>query len=127
MNSLKIFVNPLGNSLKCAICRADIKNNTNIYQSEHSFSIVCSNCCQRFSIKDIEWIMKIFLAYGGYFAKLKNQNFSVERYLHNLTEALEENEKALDINELSIKFIHEILLHGITIQEYQEKLESYLK
>jgi len=127
MNSLKIFVNSLDNSLKCAICRADIKNNTNIYQSEHNFGIVSSKCCQRFSIKDIEWMMKIFLAYGGYFAKLKDQNFSLERYLCNLAEDLTKKEKVLDLNELNIKFIHEILLHGITIQEYQKRLESFLK
>ncbi|MFX1338891.1 MAG: hypothetical protein ACFFDK_09805 [Promethearchaeota archaeon] len=127
MNSLKIFINSVGNSLKCVICRTDIKNNTNIYQSEHSFSIVCSNCCQKFPIKDIEWMTKIFLAYGGYFAKLKDQNFSLERYLHDLTKDLRENEKVLDINELNLKFIHEILLHGITIQEYLKVLESYLK
>jgi hypothetical protein len=127
MNSLKLFVNSSGDSLKCAICRGDIKNNTNIYQSEHNFGIVCSNCYQKFSVKDIEWMMKIFLAYGGYFAKLKEQKFSLERYLRNLSENLIKNEKILDINELNIKFIHEILLHGITIQEYQKKLKSLLK
>ena len=127
MYSLTIFVNSVSNSLKCAICRADIKNNTNIYQSKHNFGIVCSNCYQKFSIKDIEWMLNIFLAYGGYFAKLKDQNFSLERYLCNLAEYLRKNEKTLDINELNIKFIHEILLHGITIQEYQKKLESFLK
>ena len=127
MNSLKLFVNSSGNSLKCAICRDDIKNNTNIYQSKHNFGIVCWNCYQKFSIKDIEWMLKIFLAYGGYFAKLKDQNFSLERYLCNLAEHLRKNEKTLDMNELNIKFIHEILLHGITIQEYQKKLESFLK
>lgn len=127
MNSLKIFINSLDHSLKCAICRADIKNNTNIYQSKDNFGIVCSNCCQKFSIKDIEWMMKIFLAYGGYFAKLKHQNFSLERCLFNLAEGITKNDKSLDINEFNIKFIHEILLHGITIQEYQKKLESFLK
>jgi len=71
--------------------------------------------------------MKIFLAYGGYFAKLKDQNFSLERYLCNLAEDLTKKEKVLDLNELNIKFIHEILLHGITIQEYQKRLESFLK
>ena len=127
MNSLKIFVNSQNNSLKCAICRADIKNNTDIYQSEHNFGIVCSKCCQKFSIKDIEWMMTIFLAYGGYFGKYKDQNFCLESYLRKLAEDFRENNKTLDINELNIKFIHQVLLHGITIQDYQKKLENFLK
>ncbi len=127
MNSLKIFVNSLTNSLKCAICRADIKNYSTIYQSEQNFSIICSYCYQKFSIEDIEWMLKIFLAYGGYFAQLKDPNFSIERYLHNLADDLIESEKIFDINELNLKFIHEVLLHGITIQEYQKQLEAFLK
>jgi hypothetical protein len=72
-------------------------------------------------------MLKIFLAYGGYFAKLKVHDFSLERYLCNLEKELIKNEKILDINELNIKFVHEILLHGITIQEYQKKLENFLE
>lgn len=127
MNRLKIFINSVNNSLKCAICRNDIKNNTNIYQSKHNFGIVCSKCCQDFSIKDIEWMLKIFLAYGGYFGQFKDQNFNLEKYIVNLTEELREKGKILDINALNLKFIHNILLHGITIQDYQKILEAFLK
>jgi hypothetical protein len=67
------------------------------------------------------------MAYGGYFAELKDPNFSLERYLYNLADDFISSEKNFDINELNLKFIHEILLHGITIQEYQKKLEAFLK
>ena len=127
MYSLTIFVNSVRNSLKCGICRADIKNNSYVYQSEQNFSIVCANCCQKFSIEDIEWMLKIFLAYGGYFAQINDPNFSIERYLCNLADDLVRSEKTFDINELNLKFIHEILLHGITIQDYQKKLELLVK
>ena len=127
MKSLTIYVNSLINSLKCAICRADIKNCSTVYQSEQSFSIVCSNCCQKFPIEDIEWMLKIFLAYGGYFAKLNDPAFSIETCLCYLTENLIQSENMFDINELNLKLIHELLIHGITIQEYQKKLEAILK
>jgi hypothetical protein len=127
MKPLTIYINSITNSLKCAICRADIKNNTEVYQSGQNFSVVCSYCCQKFSKEDIEWMLKIFMAYGGYFAELKDLNFSLERYLYNIADDFISSEKNFDLNELNLKFIHEILLHGITIQEYQKKLEAFLK
>ncbi len=123
MTYSKILVDAPMGTLKCAICHNDIKQDNHLYQSERNKSIVCPNCWKLFSKEDIELIIDLFFAYGGYFGKNDSSDFSVNEILKNLTQ---ESESDLDLDQLNIKLLHKALLCGITPEDFVKKLNEIL-
>ena len=70
--------------VKCGICRDEIKRGASIYQEGLTFGVVCESCYKNNSQHDLELMANLFLAYGGYFGKLKQNKFSVYKTIKKL-------------------------------------------
>ena len=103
-------------TLKCGICRADIVDKSFIYQSKSYGALICQDCCNMFSKEDIELILDLFIAYGGYFS-LVSMLDKLEKKDGHVTEPFE---------KLTVIFFHNALLHGISPQEYINQLEALI-
>jgi len=106
--------------LKCGVCRADISDLSAGYQSGFLFIPICKSCRKNFSKDDIELILNLMVAYGGYFGKESSKKFSLKKYILNV---ISEKEN-VDPNEVNMKMMHSALLHGISPKEYIKKLEE---
>ena len=122
MSSPKSFYVPSEKKLKCGICRADIADKSFIYQSKSYGALVCLDCCNKFSKEDIELILDLFIAYGGYFGKLKPSDFSLVSILDKLEK--KDGHVIGPFEKLTVIFFHNALLHGITPIEYINQLEA---
>ena len=60
----------------------------------------------------------MFIAYGGYFGKLKNSRTSTYKRVKLLKEEIEKNRKKLNPSELDIRIIHKALLYGIPSSQF---------
>ncbi len=109
--------------LKCGVCRANISDLSAGYQSEFLFIPICKKCRNKFSKDDIELILNLMIAYGGYFGKESSEKFSLKKYILNV---ISEKEN-MDSNEINMKLMHTALLHGISPKEYIKKLEEIVK
>ena len=112
--------------IKCAICRADIKNHSRAYQSRSTFAVVCRECRRKLTEDDIELMLNLFLAYGGYFGKLKDVSFSLEDTLKEILNDAGNKGEEFDLGEVNSRMVHKALLHGHPPQEYIDVLKSIL-
>jgi len=119
----KIQHNFTHNPIKYGICRSEIKKGAQIYQEGLHFGIVCSQCHNNISKEDLELMANMFLAYGGYFGKLKDPRFSIGAILKDLLKENKVDKTCASIDELNIKLLHRALIHGLTPQQFIRGLE----
>lgn len=113
--------------IRCGICRNEIKTGASIYQEGLKFGIVCERCYKNNSQEDLELMANLFLAYGGYFGKLKRKKFSVYKTIKRLMAEIHPSEDLDKLIELNIKMMHQALLYGITPQKFIQGLKILLE
>ncbi len=111
----------------CRICCSTIKKNAKIFKEGLRFAIVYSKCHDNIPKDDLELMANMFIAYGGYFGKLKNSNFSLYSTLKELIIEFNLDSKSVPVDELNIKMKYRALLHGVTPQEFINGLEILLE
>ena len=114
-------------SVKCGICRNEIQRGASIYQEGLSFGVVCEKCYKNNSHEDLELMANLFLAYGGYFGKLKEEKFSVYKTLKKLISRIQPGKKPDTLIDLNIKMMHQALLYGVTPQQLIQGLKILLE
>ena len=115
----------VSSKLKCSICRADIKDRHKVYQSSLKLGIICQICRQRFSNEDIEMIINLFFAFGGYFGARDRSKFSIKDTIIEF--AIDLNEGKANFQSQNVKIWHKVLTHGITPREFLEELSVYVE
>ena len=83
------------NSVYCGICNSQIKNHGAIKQIGMSLSIVCMDCAEEFDDEEIELMGNIFMAFGGYFGKLKRSDKHSRQKLKEIVKGYIANGKDL--------------------------------
>ncbi len=115
----------VSSKLKCSICRADIKNRDNVYQSSLKLGIICNGCKQSFSDEEIEMIINIFFAFGEHFGARERSKFSIKDVI--LEFAIDINKKKANFHSQNVKMWHKVLTYGITPREFLEELSLYVE
>jgi hypothetical protein len=105
----------------CGICHSEIKRAATLYQAGFHFGVVCSECYKNNSEEDIELMSHLFLAYGGHFGMIKDDNFSLYKVLKRLTR------EEMTIQQINVKFLHQALLHGVTPHQFVQGLRLMVK
>lgn len=125
INSLNSNVAHTHKVIICGICQAEISNEASIYQEGIHLGVVCADCYKNNSKEDLELMANMFFAYGGYFGKLKDSEFSVYKVLKALSTEIQEEK--LSIEEINIKMMHRALLHGVTPHQFVEGLKMFFE
>ena len=107
-------------SIKCSICRSAIKDLRTMYQSRLKLGVICKACRVRFSEDDIEMIVNLFFAFGGYFGQFDKSDFSMDEAIFEFAEKLSAGNSTFHAQ--NVKMWHKILTHGITPKEFLEEL-----
>ena len=113
--------------VKCVICKNEIKRGASIYQEGLTFGVVCERCYRNNSQEDLELMANLFLAYGGYFGKLKEKQFSVYKTIKTLISKIQPGKEPDTLIEMNIKMMHQALLYGVTPQELIHGLKILLE
>ncbi len=109
--------------IKCSICRSGIKDLRTMYQSSLKLGVICKACRDRFSEDDIEMIVNLFFAFGGYFGQFDKSEFSMDEAIFEFAEKLSSGNSTFHAQ--NVKMWHKILVHGITPNEFLEELSVY--
>jgi hypothetical protein len=109
---------------RCAICRNEIEDYTNVYPAGLNFGLVCDDCYKSFPEEDIELMLNMFIAYGGYFGKKQGSIFSLKILLKDLVDEITIEKENINVKELNIKMLHKALLYGIAPKEFLIHLEK---
>jgi len=96
-----------------------------MYQTSVKLGVICRSCRKRFSDEDIEMIVNIFFAFGGYFGKFDKSEFSIEDVIVEFADQLETRE--INLHSANIKMWHKVLTYGITPEGFLRELEEYVE
>ena len=110
----------ISGKVKCSTCRALIHDRHTMYQSSLKLGVICKSCRDRFSSDDIEMIVNLFFAYGGYFGQFPKSDFSIDDVIVEFAEQLETKRDAFHSG--NVKMWHKALTHGITPEEFLKEL-----
>ena len=95
-----------------------------MYQSSLKLGVICRVCRCRFSDEDIEMIVNLFFAFGGYFGKIDKSEFSIDEIIVEFAEQLNAGNNTL--HSQNIKMWHKVLTHGITPEEFLRELGEFV-
>jgi len=115
-------ISKLTNSyLKCGICNKKLDNISTTYFSKFIQLPACENCKNQFSKEDLEIMLNMFLAYGGYFGQFSRETFSFKKYMKCLEIIQDSNSQKSE--KIYVFLLHTALLHGIAPQQYFSELK----
>lgn len=95
---------------QCAICA---ETSVKIVKIGSNFAVVCNNCLDEFSEKDLELMHNMFLAFGGNFGKYASSKEESYRELEQI--AKERAQKGLDVKKIEndVENLHRAFTYGI--------------
>ena len=96
-----------------------------MYQTSLKLGVICGSCRKRFSDEDIEMIVNIFFAFGGYFGKFTKSEFSMDDVIVEFAEQLEAKE--INLHSANVKMWHKVLTHGITPEDFLKELSVFVE
>jgi len=114
----------ISNQIRCSICRADIKDRHELYQSTLKLGVICKTCRERFSEEDVEMIVNLFFAFGGYFGQFDKSEFSIDEMVIDFAEQLDAGNSTFHLQ--NVKMWHKILTHGIAPKDFLKELSTYV-
>ncbi|MFX1316375.1 MAG: hypothetical protein ACFE9T_10965 [Promethearchaeota archaeon] len=116
---------PNYSSLKCGICKAEIKTRASVYRTGVHIRVICESCYKKFSEDDIELMLNLFTAFGGYFGKYKKPEYILYIILKELKEKYREKGYFFNADEINIKILHKALLYGVSPKKYFQGLKNH--
>ncbi len=111
----------------CGICHKKIKQRTAIHHEGFNLRLLCHQCYSKNSVKDIELIANMFVAFGGYFGMLRDPEFPVNEMIKCLLKEIEASKEDMPVESLKLKLFHLTLLHGFTPEEFNMLENDILK
>ncbi len=110
----------ISRQIKCSICKTVIKDRHELYQSSLELGVICKLCRKRFSGDDIEMMVNLFFAFGGYFGQFDKSEFSMNDAIKEFAEQLDSNNSTFHTQ--NVMMWHKVLTHGVTPEEFLEEL-----
>ncbi|MHA1149361.1 MAG: hypothetical protein ACTSR8_14085 [Promethearchaeota archaeon] len=113
---------PSKDPLICSICRNPIKEQEKVYQSNLYYGLICSSCEKKFANEDLDFIVSLFTAFGGYFAKHPSKSFSIDSLCNGIEKGGQDK-----LLEMQVKIFHNGLLYGIPPKEVEQIVKTFLE
>ncbi|MHA2126753.1 MAG: hypothetical protein ACW99E_15750 [Promethearchaeota archaeon] len=111
----------------CGICHKKIKQGAAIYHDGFHIEVICPHCYSKNSEEDIELIVNMFIAFGGYFGMLRDPHYPVNEMLKSFINEIQDHKGEMPSECLKIKLLHLALLHGFTPKEFSLLDDDLLK
>ena len=114
-------------SVECSICKS--RNNTGfkIKRLGRSFGIVCSDCLEEFTDKDLALMHNMFTAFGGHFGKVGASKEEKFKKLEEIARSYEKAGKKVDSVKNDVKTMHRAFILGISPVQLIQGLRVLLK
>jgi len=114
-------------AVECSICRSSESSEVKIKRLGRSFGVVCGDCLEEFSDKDLELMHNMFTAFGGYFGKLGYSKEERYKKLEEIALSYEKEGKKASSVESDIKTMHRAFLCGISPVQLVQGLRMLLE
>jgi len=109
--------------LICELCRKELKEHINVYDSDFIIGFVCDECYLSISRPEIDFMINIFRGYGGYFGKDKVPNRPHEKQLELIAREIKAKKNQVPLDTLELQMIYKMLINGISLENYDKILK----
>lgn len=96
---------------QCAICAG---LSVRIVRLDQKFAVICKECSDTFSRKDLELMHNMFVAYGGYFGKCGDNTEETYQVIEEISREYASSGKDIDKVESDVRNLHRAFVHGIS-------------
>ena len=96
---------------QCAICAGV---SVKILRLGSNFAVVCKRCLVTFSLKELELMHDMFIAFGGYFGKYANNKEESYQELKKIAKEYAQSGRGITKIKNDVKNLHRAFTHGIT-------------
>lgn len=114
-------------SVECAICNGRDNAGFKIKRLGGSFGVVCSDCLEEFSDKDLELMHNMFTAFGGYFGELNASKEERFKKLEEIARTYEKEGKTASNLGSDVETMHRAFLFGISPVQLDHGLKMLLE
>ncbi|MFW9784537.1 MAG: hypothetical protein ACFFFB_19810 [Candidatus Heimdallarchaeota archaeon] len=104
--------------ITCDVCNEEIRYRAAFYDSGVNHRVICELCYRKFSKEDIELMLNLFNAYGGYYGKFKKLKSSIYKRLKEFNEFDLRNNNFSNTDQINLQLLHGALIFGFTPEEY---------
>lgn len=118
--------NPFNTSAICCICRSKVRDKASIFHTGVYFRVICEKCLKKFSTNDIELMVNLFTAFGGYFGKYKKPEYILYIILKELKNKSKYIGNSFIAAEIKLQFLHKALLYGISPEKFFQGLKTII-
>ena len=114
-------------AVECSVCRSSESAGFKIKRLGRSFGVVCGDCLEEFSDKDLELMHNMFTAFGGYFGKLGASKEERFEKLEEIARIYDKEGKEASSVEKDVKTMHRAFLYGISPVQLVQGLRVLLE
>lgn len=114
--------NPFNTSIMCGICQTKIRDKASIFHTGVYSRVICEKCLKKFTTNDIELMVNLFTAFGGYFGRNKKPAYMLYILLKELKGKSKYIENSFIAAEIKLQYLHKALLYGISPEKFFQGL-----
>lgn len=114
-------------AVKCTICKKGEKSDFRIKKLGRTIGVVCHDCIEGFTDKDLELMHNMFTAYGGHFGELGGSKEETYKRLKEIAMSYKEEGKAASGVVNDVQTLHRAFLYGIPLYQLVGGLRALLE
>ena len=111
----------------CELCHNDAKGKAVIKRLGPKLGIICNTCREQFSDQEINLMINMFIAFGGYFNQFKSSKRTQQTIINEIARENDKKEQGRDKVENDVRALHQALLHGISLPQLVHAIPTQLK
>jgi hypothetical protein len=101
-------------SVKCKLCQNKVKKTSQIVKLGTNYGVICNDCAEEFSPIDRDLIYNMFIAFGGYYGKLRTPTTNNYKIIKSLSSQHQITKREINIASLDVRVLHKAFLYGIS-------------
>jgi hypothetical protein len=111
----------------CELCHNDAKGKPVIKRLGPKLGIICNTCREQFSDQEIDLMINMFIAFGGYFNQFKSSRKIQQTIINEIAREHDQKEQGRDKVENDVRVLHRAFLHGISLPQLVHTIPTQLK
>ena len=115
----QVIIQPKKSSfiVPCELCHNDAKGKPVIKRLGPKLGIICNTCREQFSDQEIDLMINMFIAFGGYFNQFNSSKKIQKTIINDMMREYDQKEQGRGKAEYHVRALHRALLHGIFLPQ----------
>jgi pyruvate/2-oxoacid:ferredoxin oxidoreductase beta subunit len=110
-------IKKVNKTVQCELCHCDAKTKPSIKRLGVNFVVICKTCIEQFSEQEMELMVNMFTAFGGYFNQYRTSKEIQQQIIKEVAEEYSRKEQSRAKLESDVRTLHKAFLNGISLPQ----------